>query len=51
MFGVSFFIIFCTYALAFWYGGKEVDDGNINVDEMLRVFFAILLGAMGAANA
>uniref|UniRef100_A0A061SI39 ATP-binding cassette, subfamily B (MDR/TAP), member 1 n=1 Tax=Tetraselmis sp. GSL018 TaxID=582737 RepID=A0A061SI39_9CHLO len=50
-FGVSQFSMFAVYSLAFWYGGQQVKDGEMSFDEMLKVFFAVLLGATGASNA
>ncbi len=36
--GVVFFIIFCVYAVAFWYGAKLVrEDANYNVGTMMIV--------------
>ncbi|KAJ3368938.1 Multidrug resistance protein 1 [Kappamyces sp. JEL0680] len=50
-------VIFCVYALAFWYGNKLV-PGTLNAGGVLNVLFAILIGsfslggatAMGAAK-
>lgn len=42
--GVSMFVIFCAYALAFWYGnlrvGKDMTSG-----EVVTVFFSVIIGA------
>ena len=39
-----------VYALGFWYGGGLVASGEMNLKDMLKVFFAILLAAMGIAQ-
>lgn len=49
-FGFSQFAMFAIYSLAFWYGGMRVEQGQMNLEEMLKVFFAVLMGAMGAGN-
>lgn len=43
--------MFAVYALGFWYGGRLVSDGEMDFDEMLKVFFAILLATMGISQA
>ncbi|GBB93060.1 hypothetical protein RclHR1_02100009 [Rhizophagus clarus] len=45
------FIIYCTYALAFWYGSILVVKGKTNGGDVLNVFFAILIGAFSIGNA
>lgn len=35
--GVTYFVLFCSYCLAFWYGGKLIRDGEFNVGNMLVV--------------
>ncbi|TMW55287.1 hypothetical protein Poli38472_013178 [Pythium oligandrum] len=49
--GFSSFIVFATYALVFWYGGKLVDDKNITFVEMMRTLMAIMMSAQGVGNA
>ncbi|KAI9498235.1 P-loop containing nucleoside triphosphate hydrolase protein [Zychaea mexicana] len=44
--GVFMFVLFCTYALSFWYGGKLVDEGTLTGDIVLIAFFAMLMGTM-----
>ncbi|EEY69036.1 ATP-binding Cassette (ABC) Superfamily [Phytophthora infestans T30-4] len=34
--GFSSFIVFATYALVFWYGGKLVDGGDITFSRLIR---------------
>ncbi|XP_078279293.1 ATP-dependent translocase ABCB1-like [Rhinoraja longicauda] len=54
--GVSQFLIFCTYALAFWYGSKLVVDEpeNYTVGRVLIILFSVMIGAFslgqGLAN-
>lgn len=43
--------MFGVYALGFWYGGTLVNDGEMSFDEMLKVFFSILLATMGISQA
>lgn len=50
-FGFSQFVMFAVYALAFWFGGQQVSEGNLSFDDMLRAFFSILLAAFGMAQA
>lgn len=45
--GVTFFIILCTYALAFWFGNRQVRNGSMESGDVLTVFFSVLIGAMG----
>jgi len=45
--GVSQIIIFASYGLAFWYGSVLVEDGEMTLEDVLQVFFAILMIAMG----
>ena len=40
-------VMFGTYALGFWYGGQLVMDGEMDVGDMLIVFFSVIMGAMG----
>ncbi|NXG50962.1 MDR1 protein, partial [Psilopogon haemacephalus] len=50
--GVSQFIIFGSYALAFWYGTKlTAEDGNYDIGRVLIVFFSVLVGAFSLGQA
>lgn len=49
-FGFSQFAMFAVYGLAFWYGGQQVEDGKMSLEAMLQVFFAVIMGAMGASQ-
>ncbi|KAF1785308.1 P-loop containing nucleoside triphosphate hydrolase [Phytophthora cactorum] len=41
--GFGSFVLFAAYALAFWYGGKLVDDGDISFKELMRTLMAIMM--------
>ncbi|XP_060081688.1 ATP-dependent translocase ABCB1-like [Ylistrum balloti] len=46
--GVVYFVIFCAYALAFWYGAKvsREEPDTYSIGKVLIVFFSVLIGAM-----
>lgn len=46
-FGFSQGILFALYSVAFFIGALLIDGGRMEFDEMLRVFFAVLLTGMG----
>jgi ATP-binding cassette, subfamily B (MDR/TAP), member 1 len=50
-FGAGQFFMFAVYALSFWFGGKQVDSGKMDIGDVLLVFFAILLASMGVSQA
>ena len=50
-FGFSMFSIFGVYALGLWYGGQLVADGDMLAGDVLTVFFAVVIGAMGLGQA
>jgi len=50
LFAVSQFIIFCVYAVCFYAGSQFIEKGWITFMEMLQVFFAIAMSAMGAGQ-
>eukprot|EP00054_Salpingoeca_dolichothecata_P020503 m.129396 g.129396 ORF g.129396 m.129396 type:complete len:1316 (+) comp23639_c0_seq1:107-4054(+) len=45
-FGFFMFIMMASYALAFWYGGLLVRDGDLSAGDVTTVFFAVIIGAM-----
>ncbi|ETN10611.1 hypothetical protein PPTG_10723, partial [Phytophthora nicotianae INRA-310] len=49
--GFGSFVLFAAYALAFWYGGKLVDDGDITFKELMRTLMAIMMSAQGIGMA
>ncbi|PIN20100.1 Multidrug/pheromone exporter, ABC superfamily [Handroanthus impetiginosus] len=50
-FGVVMFIVFCSYALAIWYGGKMILEKGYTGGEVLNVVFAVLTGSMSLGQA
>ncbi len=50
-FGFSNFILFGAYALCFWFGGKQVADGNMSFEAMIQVFFALMMSAFSLGQA
>lgn len=48
--GVALMIIFCSYALAFWYGGKLIRENEMDIGNVLTVFFAVVIGAFALGN-
>ncbi|KAG6608770.1 Multidrug resistance protein ABC Superfamily [Phytophthora cinnamomi] len=49
--GFSSFIVFATYSLVFWYGGKLVDGGDITFAKLIRTLMAIMMSAQGVGSA
>jgi len=53
--GTSFastnFVIFCVYALGFWYGGNLVANGELEPGSILTTFFSVVFGAFGLGQA
>ncbi|ROJ29199.1 Multidrug resistance protein 1 [Anabarilius grahami] len=45
--GFTFFMIYMSYALAFWYGSTLILAGEYSIGSLLTVFFAVLIGAFG----
>lgn len=50
-FGFSQLVLFCSYALCFWYGAKLVSDGDMNFGDMIQTVFAVLITAVGIGQA
>ncbi|KAF9077717.1 P-loop containing nucleoside triphosphate hydrolase protein [Rhodocollybia butyracea] len=46
---VFFFIIYASYALAFYFGTTLILDGHANAGEVINVFMAILIGSFSLA--
>lgn len=44
--GCIFFIVFCSYSLAFWYGAKLIISKGYTGGQVINVVFAILTGSM-----
>ncbi|KAF8716318.1 hypothetical protein HU200_026605 [Digitaria exilis] len=49
-FGISFFVLYCTYALCFYVGAKFMLDGKATFTEVFRVFFALLMATIGVSQ-
>ncbi|XP_076935841.1 ABC transporter B family member 21-like [Bidens hawaiensis] len=49
--GSMMFIVFCSYALAVWYGAKLIIDRGYNGGDVLTVIFAVLTGSMSLGQA
>ncbi|KAL5718616.1 ABC-type xenobiotic transporter [Ranunculus cassubicifolius] len=49
--GAVFLIIFCSYALAVWFGGKMVVEKNYSGGDILNIIFAVLMGSMSLGQA
>ncbi|KAI1321286.1 Multidrug resistance protein 1 [Mortierella claussenii] len=43
-------VMFCSYALAFWYGARQVKDGNMQPGDVLTVLFGTVIGAFSIGN-
>ncbi|NXF94574.1 MDR1 protein, partial [Eubucco bourcierii] len=43
--GAAFFLIYASYALAFWYGTTLVLKDDYTIGKVLTVFFSVLIGA------
>ncbi|XP_026446430.1 ABC transporter B family member 11-like isoform X2 [Papaver somniferum] len=49
-FGLSFSLFFCLNATSFYAGGRLVQDGKTQFQEVFRVFFALTMMAMGISQ-
>ncbi|XP_052792991.1 ATP-dependent translocase ABCB1-like isoform X1 [Mya arenaria] len=51
--GVVWLIIFCAYALGFWYGAQlSRDEKDVyNIGNVMIVFFSVIIGAFSLGNA
>uniref|UniRef100_A0AAR2JGQ3 ABC-type xenobiotic transporter n=1 Tax=Pygocentrus nattereri TaxID=42514 RepID=A0AAR2JGQ3_PYGNA len=45
--GFTYFMIYVSYALAFWYGSTLILDKEYTTGTLLTVFFAVIIGAFG----
>ncbi|XP_042002674.1 ABC transporter B family member 4-like isoform X2 [Salvia splendens] len=50
-FGSAMFIIFCSYALAVWFGAKMILEKGYTGGEVLNVIVAVLTGSMSLGQA
>ena len=51
IFGFSMGAIFLPYSLGYWYGGKLVADGELDLQNLSQALLGLLLGALGAGQA
>ncbi|CAO2183175.1 unnamed protein product [Urochloa humidicola] len=49
--GCIFFVVFCSYSLAFWYGAKLIIGKGYTGGQVINIVFAILTGSMAIGNA
>ncbi|KAI6672601.1 hypothetical protein NL676_000507 [Syzygium grande] len=49
--GTAFFIVFCSYALAIWFGGKMILEKGYTGGQVLNVIVAVLTGSMSLGQA
>ncbi|XP_006644534.3 ABC transporter B family member 9-like isoform X1 [Oryza brachyantha] len=49
--GCIFFVVYCSYSLAFWYGAKLIISKGYTGGQIINVVFAILTGSMAIGNA
>ena len=43
--GVTYFVLFCCYGLAFWYGAKLVLEDNYTIGTVYFIFYYLILSA------
>ncbi|OPJ81787.1 multidrug resistance protein 1 [Patagioenas fasciata monilis] len=48
--GIAFFLIYASYALAFWYGTTLILSDDYTLGTVFTVFFSILLGAFNVGQ-
>ena len=51
MLGIGQLFLFGAYILIFWYGGKLITDGEYDFEQLLKVFFAVVLSANSVGQA
>ncbi|CAN6845284.1 unnamed protein product [Brassica oleracea] len=49
--GTLFLVIFCSYALAVWYGGKLILDKGYTGGQVLNIIISVLTGSMSLGQA
>ncbi|KAK1172557.1 hypothetical protein AOXY_G5169 [Acipenser oxyrinchus oxyrinchus] len=48
--GFAFFVIYASYALAFWYGSTLILDEGYTIGKVLMIFFAVIIGAFAVGQ-
>ncbi|KAF3580331.1 hypothetical protein DY000_02028311 [Brassica cretica] len=49
--GTLFLVVFCSYALAVWYGGKLILDKGYTGGQVLNIIISVLTGSMSLGQA
>eukprot|EP01101_Sappina_pedata_P007178 TRINITY_DN374_c0_g1_i1.p1 TRINITY_DN374_c0_g1~~TRINITY_DN374_c0_g1_i1.p1 ORF type:complete len:1278 (+),score=466.09 TRINITY_DN374_c0_g1_i1:299-3835(+) len=49
--GITMLVIFCSYALAFWYGARLVLNDGMPGGDVLSIFFSVMSGSMSLGQA
>ncbi|KAF9669200.1 hypothetical protein SADUNF_Sadunf14G0083100 [Salix dunnii] len=49
--GIVMLLVFCSYALAVWFGGKMILEKGYSGGDVLNVIFAVLMGSMSLGQA
>ncbi|KAK4559526.1 hypothetical protein RGQ29_008657 [Quercus rubra] len=49
--GTAMFVVFCTYALAVWFGAKMILEKGYNGGQVVTVIIAVLTGSMSLGQA
>ncbi|XP_067138789.1 ATP-dependent translocase ABCB1-like [Centruroides vittatus] len=49
--GFTFLVLYCSYALAFWYGSTLILNKNLDAGAVFTVFFAVMVGSFSLGNA
>ena len=50
MFGGLFLVIYWNYGLAFWMGSRFLVDGDLQLNDILTIILAIMIGAFSLGN-
>ncbi|CAG8474611.1 6198_t:CDS:2 [Racocetra persica] len=48
--GITLFVIYSSYALAFWYGSTLIYKHEMSAGQVSGVFFSIIIGSFGLSN-
>ncbi|XVF72837.1 hypothetical protein PTKIN_Ptkin12aG0152700 [Pterospermum kingtungense] len=49
-FGISFFLLFCVYAISFYAGAQLVKHGHTTFSDVFQVFFALTMATVGISQ-
>lgn len=49
--GFTFFVIFCCYAIAFYFGATRIKSGDLKPGDILTSFFAVIIACMSMGQA